>query len=53
MDVDVFDYSFRLDATDKKPVLRKLAVYQAHQSVENLPPYVRKVAADARKAKTR
>jgi hypothetical protein len=53
MDVDVFDYSFKPDATDKKPVRRKLAVYHAHELVEKLPPHVRKLAADARKAKTR
>ena len=54
MDVDVFDYSFRPDAKDKKAVRRKLAIFQAHKRVEDLPHHVRKITRfDARKAKTR
>ena len=53
MDVDVFDYSFKPDAKDNKPVRRKLEVFKAHDSAEKLPPHVRKTATEARKAKTR
>lgn len=52
-DIDVFDYSFKPEVNDKKVVRRKLAVYLAHNAVEKLPPHVRKVAADARKAPIR
>ncbi|CAJ0882677.1 hypothetical protein AMST5_03359 [freshwater sediment metagenome] len=52
IDLDVFDYSFLPNVSDNKPVRRKLDVFQAHQSVERLPTHVRKIAAEARKAKT-
>ena len=53
MDADVFEYSFKPDSKEKKVIRRKLAVYEAHNSIEKIPPHVRKVAAEARKADRR
>jgi hypothetical protein len=50
-DNDVFKYAFQRGTKDNKGVLRILAVYQAHESIEKIPPHVKKVAVDARKAK--
>jgi hypothetical protein len=52
-DSDVFEYAFQPGAKDNKAVLRKLAVYQAHDSIEKIPPHVRKIAVAARRATTR
>ncbi len=50
-DNDVFEYAFQPEAKNNKAVLRKLAVYQAHESIEKIPPHVRKIAVDARRVK--
>jgi hypothetical protein len=52
-DIDVFEYAFQPGAKDNKAVLRKLAVYQAHDSIERIPSHVRKIAATARRVTTR
>jgi hypothetical protein len=52
-DIDVFKYAFQPGAKDNKPALRKLAVYQAHDSIEKIPLHIRQIVAAVRKASVR